>query len=118
MLGLLAGRNKTLGGRSDISAVMLQAPENEKVLTCGALLSDATELPQDHMVRCPCVFVQCGIQGHCPCTDPLACLAVEAPMAKHISSLWTAAACSVTPTVSSDGLFFLARSSLLSSKWA
>eukprot|EP00891_Asterochloris_glomerata_P009909 jgi/Astpho2/9909/fgenesh1_pg.00152_%23_27_t len=28
----------------------LQAPVNEKVLTCGALLSDATELPQDHMV--------------------------------------------------------------------
>ena len=43
---------------SDMSAVMLQAPENEKVLTCGALLSDATELPQDHMVRCVCMLVQ------------------------------------------------------------
>ena len=71
---------------------MLQAPENEKVLTCGALLSDATELPQDHMVRCLCAFVLCCLEGHRPCTDAHACRAVEAPMAKHTASLWTPAA--------------------------
>ena len=115
MLG--SGRSKAIIICFDMSAVLLQAPENEKVLTCGALLSDATELPQDHMVRCMCAFVLYCLEGHRPCTGPHACLAEEAPIATSIQPL-----CGLqlrgAPTASPDGLALLTRSFLLSSRWA